>query len=111
MREPKHAVDVVFDDQHWYATRHRDDQIRDALALCGCEPGKRLVQQQDPRLGAERDPEIEQPLPAIGKLAALDVLNAVEAEEANKLRGFHVDLGISVYVPPQIEARRMLRLH
>jgi hypothetical protein len=57
------------------------DQVRDALALGGGEPGERLVQQQHLRLGAERDAEIDQPLPAIGQFAALDLLDAFEAEK------------------------------
>ena len=59
----------------------------DALALGGGKARQRLVEQQHLRLGAERDAEIDQPLPAIGQFAALDVLDAFEAEEFDQLRG------------------------
>ena len=67
-------------------------------------PGQRLVQQQHLRLGAERDAEIDQPLPAIGQFAALDGLDAFEAEEFDQLRGLGVDFFVAVDVAPEVEA-------
>ena len=95
LREAEHAVDVVLDDQHRDVGGDVLDQVGDALALGRREAGERLVEQQHLRLGAERDAEIDQALPAIGELAALDVLDAFEAEEADQLRGLGVDLADS----------------
>ena len=69
-------------------------------------PAKRLVEQQHLRLGAERNAEIDQPLPAIGQFAAFDVFDAFEAEEFDQLRGLGVDIGIAVDVAPDVEAHR-----
>ena len=62
--------------------RHALDEVRHALALGRREARQRLVEQEHLRLGAERDAEVDQPLAAIGQLAALDLLDAFEAEEA-----------------------------
>jgi len=78
-REAKHAVDVVLDDQDRnmaamfltrFETRSRSAAARPAS---GSSSSKHL------RLGAARDAEIDQPLPAIGEFAALDGLDAFEA--------------------------------
>ena len=71
------------------------DQVRHAFALGGGKARERLVEQQHLRLGAERDAEIHQPLPAIGQFAALDRLDAFEAEEAHQFRGLGVDVADS----------------
>ena len=55
VREPKHAVDIVFDDQHRNIRGYIPDQTRHALAFGGGEAGERLIEQQHLRLGAERD--------------------------------------------------------
>ncbi len=86
------------------------DEVRDALALGGGKARQRLVEQQHLRLGAERDAEIDQPLPAIGELAALDGLDAFEAEEFDQLRGLGVDVLVVVDVAPEVEAPGVLRL-
>ena len=101
VREAEHAVDVVLDDQHRNIGGDVLDQVRDALALGGGKSGQRLVEQQHLRLGAERDAEIDQPLPAIGQFAALDGLDAFEAEEFDQLRG----LGVDVLVADRCRAR------
>ena len=94
LREAEHAVDVVLDDQDRNIGGDVLDEVRDALALGGGKARQRLVQQQHLRLGAERDAEIDQPLPAIGQFAALDGLDAFEAEEFDQLRGLGVDLRV-----------------
>ena len=81
-------------------------QVGDALAFRRREPGERLVEQQHLRLGAERDAEIDQPLAAIGKVAAFGLLDPFEPEEADQLGGLGVNLRIAVDVAPDIEARR-----
>ena len=90
--EAEHAVDVVLDDQDRNIGGDVFDEVRDALALGGGKARQRLVQQQHLRLGAERDAEIDQPLPAIGEFAALDGLDAFEAEEFDQLRGLGMDI-------------------
>ena len=77
VREAEHAVDVVLDDQDRNVGGDVLDEVRDPLALGGGKARQRLVQQQHLRLGAERDAEIDQPLPAIGQFAALDGLDAL----------------------------------
>jgi len=72
------------------------NQVRHPFALGGRQSRQRFVQQQQLRLGAKRDAEIDQPLPAIGQFAALDVLDAFEAEEFDQLGGVGVDLRIAV---------------
>src|SRR5262249_19149181 len=57
-----------------------------------------------------RDAEIDQPLPAIGQLTALDGLDAFEAKEFNELRGLGVDVAVVIDIAPQVEAARALRL-
>ncbi len=66
------------------------------------EARQRFVQQQHLRLGAERDAEVDQPLPAIGQFAALDRLDAFEAEEPDQLGG----LGVHVARSCRCRARR-----
>ncbi len=100
----------MLDDQHRNVGGDVLDQVRHPLALGGGKPGQRLVEQQHLRFGAERDAEIDQPLAAIGEFAALDRLDALEAEEFHQLGGLGVDIGIAVDVAPDIEAHRTLRL-
>ena len=52
-------------------------------------------------------PEVDQPLPAVGERRRLDLLDALEAEEPDQLRGLRVDLRVAVDVAPRVEARRM----
>ena len=106
VREAEHAVDVVLDDQDRNVGGDVLDEVRHALALGGGKARQRLVQQQHLRLGAERDAEIDQPLPAIGQFAALDGLDAFEAEEFDQLRGLGVDIRVVIDVAPEVEARR-----
>ncbi len=86
------------------------DEVRDALALGGGKACQRLVQQQHLRLGAERDAEIDQPLPAIGQFAALDGLDPFEAEEFDQFRGLGVDVLVVIDIAPEVEAAGVLRL-
>jgi hypothetical protein len=55
-------------EPHCASTYRR--RTRDALKLGGGKAGERLVEQQHLRLWTERNPEIDQPLPAIGQPVA-----------------------------------------
>ena len=100
----EHAVDVVLDDQDRNVGGDVLDEVRYPLALGGGKARQRLVQQQHLRLGAERDAEVDQPLPAIGQFAALDGLDAFQAEEFYQLRGLGVDVAVVVDVAPEVES-------
>ena len=110
LREAEHAIDVVLDDQHRNVRSHVLDQVGHPLALGGGEPRQRLVEQQHLWLGAERDAEIDQPLPAIGQFAALDLLDAFETQEFDEFGGLGVNFRIAVDVAPDVEAHIALRL-
>ena len=100
----------MLDDQHRDVGGHVPDQAGDPLALGGGKAGQRLVEQQHLRLGAERDAEIDQPLPAIGQFAALDFLDAFQPEKFYQFGGLDMDFGIAVDVAPDVEAHAVLRL-
>ncbi len=110
VRKAEHAIDVVLDDQDRNVRCHVLDQAGDALALGGGKTGQRLVEQQQLRLGAERDAEIHQPLPAIGQFAAFDSLDAFQAEEFYQFRGLGMNAGIEIDVAPDVETNSALRL-
>jgi hypothetical protein len=100
----------VLDDQHGNVLRDVLDEVRDALAFGGGKTGQGLVKQQHLRFRAERNAEIDQPLPAIGEIAAFDVLDAFEAEESCKFRGLGMDGGEVINVTPYVEAAGRARL-
>jgi hypothetical protein len=110
LREAEHAVDIVLDDQYRDVGGDAPDQVRDAFALRCREPGERFVEQQHVRPGTECDAEIDQPLPAIGELAALDGLDSFQAEEARELVRLGVNLRVAVDVAPDVEPPGMARL-
>ena len=56
MRETEHTIDVVLDDQHGDVGGDVLDQVGHALALRRRQSGERLIEQQDLRLAAERNP-------------------------------------------------------
>src|SRR5262249_4366429 len=98
------------DDQHGNVLRDVPDQVRDALALGSGKARQRLVEQQHLRLRAQRNAEIDQPLPAIGKGAALDVLDAFKAQEFCQFGGLGMDLGKIIDVAPDIKTAGRVRL-
>jgi hypothetical protein len=106
----EHAIDIVLDDQHRNVGGDVLDEVRHPLALGGGKACQRLVQQQHLRLGAERDAEVHQPLPAIGEFTALDSLDSLQAQEFDQLRGLGVDVAVMVDVAPQVEAASVLGL-
>src|SRR5205807_10130115 len=85
--EAEHAVDVMLDDQDRNVGGDVFDEVRHALAFGGGKARQWFIEQDHLRLGAERNAEIDQPLPAIGEFAALDGLDAFKAEEFYQLRG------------------------
>src|ERR1700687_3052043 len=82
-----------------FETRSRSAAARPASGsargrACGCggaRPAERPAEQQPLRFGAERDAEIAQPLAAVGQFAALDGLDALEAEEFYQFGGLGMD--------------------
>ena len=111
VRELKHPVDVVLDQQHRQIRRDALDNGADALALRRGKPGERLVQQQHARRGGERHAHVEQALAAIGQHAGFGLLDAGEAEIADGGVGLGVDRLDRQRVGDGIEAARMARLH
>ena len=108
--EAEHAVDIVLDDQDRNIGGDVLDEVRTRSRSAAAKARQRLVQQQHLRLGAERDAEIDQPLPAIGQFAALDGLDPFKAEELDQLRGLGVDIAVVVDIAPEVEAPGVLRL-
>ena len=53
--EREHAIDVVLDQQHRNLLRNALDELAHAFALRRGESGQRLVEQQEPRRGRERE--------------------------------------------------------
>ena len=81
----------MLDEEHRHVRRDALDDVADALALGGGEPGERLVEQQQPRLRREREAHVEEALPAIGERAGLGLLDAGDAEIADERRGLALD--------------------
>jgi hypothetical protein len=75
VRDLEDAIDVVLDEEHRQVCRDALDDVADALALGGGQPGKRLIQQQHARPRGEGEPHVEQALPAIGQGAGLGLLH------------------------------------
>ena len=109
--EAEYAVDVVLDEQDGNVRGELLDEGADALALGGGEAGKRLVEQQQARLGGERQAHVDQPLAAVGQGTRLGALDACEAEIADQRGRLRLDLGDGARRGPQIEPARMARLH
>ena len=84
----EHPVDVVLDQQDGDLGGHRFHQRGDALPLGRREAGQRLVEQQDARPRRQREPHVEQALPAIGERGRLGALDAGEAEIGRSTRSF-----------------------
>jgi hypothetical protein len=66
----QHAVDVVLDQQHGVGLAKLADQRADHLAIGLGQAGQRLVQQQQFRVGGERDGDLQQPLFAVREVGA-----------------------------------------
>ena len=110
--EAEHAVDVVLDQQHRNVGGELLDQRPDALALGRGEARERLVEQQQARLGGQRQPHVDQPLAAVGQGACLRALDAVEPEIARSSAAVSASISADgARAGPQIEAARMARLH
>src|SRR3954462_776111 len=67
----EHPVYVVLDEEHGHVRRYALDDVADALALRGGEPGERLVEEQQPRLRRQGEAHVEEALAAIGERAGL----------------------------------------
>ena len=66
----------MLDEEHRDFARNSLDELAHALALGRGQSGERLVEQQQPRRGRERQPHVEKPLPAVGELAGCGTLDA-----------------------------------
>src|SRR5262245_27167734 len=62
------------------------------------------------RLRPQRDSKVDKALPAIGEVAALNVLDTFEAEKADQLTRLGIDVVVSVNVVPQVEPSRVTGL-
>ena len=108
--EGEDAVDVVLDQQDGHPLAEPAQQRGDPLALgCG-EAGERLVEQQHAGAGRQRQPQLEQPLAAIGEARDGHGLEAFEAEESNQRAGLLVHPCEVRERAPAVEAPRIARL-
>jgi hypothetical protein len=55
VREREHAIDVVLNQQHGVTPGKIADKRADAFAIGIAEPGERLVQQRQVRVGGKRE--------------------------------------------------------
>ena len=67
--ERAHHVHVVLDDQQRHVARQRLQHAGHALGLLGRHAGGRLVEEQEPRPGRQRDADLELALLAVGEAA------------------------------------------
>ena len=111
IRQLKHPVDVVLDQQHWQIRRDALDNGTDPLALRRGKPRQRFVQQQHARCGGERHAHVEKALATIGQVARFGLFNARETEIADGSVGFGIDRVDRQGIGDRIEAARMPRLH
>ena len=87
------------------------DQLADAFAFGRGKARERLIEQQQARLGGQRQPHVDQPLAAVGQAPACAHLDAVQAHDARSRRRSRVDLRDARRVVQNVEALRMARLH
>jgi hypothetical protein len=107
----EYPVDVMLDQQHGDVGGQRLDQAGDARALGGGETGQRLVEQQDARLGSERQPHIQQALAAIAERGSLGALGPGKAGPAQQLRRILAHAGQRLGGAPDAEPPLMPGLH
>ena len=87
----QHAVDVVLDQQHRVRRRQFPDQRADHLAIGLGEAGQRFVQQQQFRVGGERDGDFQQPFLAMREVGARFGGSLVQADIGEQRPGAGVD--------------------
>ena len=104
------AVDVVLDENHAMRPGQHLDERGDTGSVGLSEAGKRLVKQQELRVGRQRDTDLEQPPLTVREVRA-DLRRTVG--EADRIED-RPDLGVSdvvnVGVAPEIVGPRALRL-
>ena len=88
--EREHHAHVVLDDQQRAALGDRADQLHDVGRLLARHAGRRLVQQQDLRIGGERHADLERALLGVGEVAGEVVAPPGQAQLLEVL----VDLGV-----------------
>ena len=79
---------VVLDEQHGDAgVADLADQVEQRRLLGRVEPGRRLVQAQQRRLGGQRPGDLQPALVAVGQVAGQLLAAVPDADEVQQLRG------------------------
>ena len=86
------------------------DDVADPAPLGGGEPGERLVEQQHPRPGGERQGHVDEALAAIGQRAGLGLLDPGKAEITHQRRRVGGNAGQGGGARPDAEAAGMTGL-
>ena len=92
VRQRQHAIDVVLDQQHGVGRGELADQRADHLAVGFGQAGQRFVEQQQLRIGGQRDGDFQQPPLAVREVGAWLGRAILQPDRGQQRPGARVDV-------------------